>query len=168
VLGLGDLPGLAQALLDSITEALVGLGVDLPLAYGYDAPIVYVGSGAEPAFDAASTVCNLVSIRQGLPGAEVGGSINIASMTQTATFGIVMLREAAVVGDEGIPGAMTLADEGASIITDASALWRAALLVKHAGSVVRNNEGFGILGVDSVTSEGGLVGNRLLVELSVF
>ena len=163
---LQDLPGVADQLLAIFGAQLVELGVQLP-ARQYRNPSSLV------AWDGEQFTVSLMGIAQGQPGRMIGQTIRPPQALHFyASFALTIVRLVSVINTDGfadveIPTASEIDADGVTTLSDAQALILAASRVYGQHSITSPDEGYEIAGVTPVGPEGGMAGNRLIVNLTV-
>ncbi len=160
-----DLPGAATRILATFTTHLEALGVDVPERR-------YVAPGTLIPWDGEQLVVNLQQIQQGQPGAEIGTTYVPQATNLQAQFSVSIVRPVPALNADGplvamIPDSTQIGEAGTVFMSDAAALVRAALEIHTAYALTGPGEGFVIGPCIPLGPEGGHVGYRMLITLSL-
>lgn len=149
----------AQALLDSFTTGLEAQGIAVP-------SIRYVAPGSNIAFDGAQLVVGLGQLDQGPAG---GSNMPLPPhLTQhRVEFTVLLLRAVATITDRGMPSADEIAADGATMLTDAAALFAVGESLKNNYALVPPTAAIVIGPLIPLGPEGGLAGSRLTIAWTV-
>jgi hypothetical protein len=163
---LRDLPGSAQRVLDAFVLQLETQGLSLPERR-------YVAPGTIDVWDGEQMVVYLAHILQGEPGVPTMATpIPPQARHLHGQWAIVLVRAVAIMEREGpvagqIPGPESLAEGGAATMADAAELVMAAAALHARYALTAPGQGFSIDGCTPEGPQGGLVGTRLLISLSL-
>ena len=165
---LTDLPGSAQAMLDSFTVELEARGVVLPKdQFGQSVRYIAPGIGTLFAWDKPCLALVFDSAQQGIPGTPSAGNLNAWELTFSATFNLVLLRDVATLNESTIlPMSESITADATVTMTDGMHLLLAAVAVKANPPEYDHRQlPFVIGSVMSVGPEGGIAGNLLQVTV---
>ena len=131
----------------------------------------YVAAGEIP-WDGEALIIALGTIAQGVPGRPMGTSLVAPSEAISfTTLYVELIRRAANVGIQGgliaLPDANTLNNQGVQAMNDAGAMVQTAINLKAQEQPVELGVDYGIGQCVPLGPEGGLVGVRLALDISL-
>ena len=133
----------------------------------------FVAPGSDVSWDSESLTVWLQDIGQGQPGAQFSGTYMPASVTNLyATFNVQILRAVAGLSggggiDQMMPEPEALMASALVTLNDAEQLLKAAVAIHANYSFTGPGEGYVIGPITPVGPEGGLVGTRCPIQVSV-